>query len=452
MTESKAESYDALLNSGHFDAEWYRQAYPDVGATNLDPAYHYLMYGAPMGRDPGPDFSSSFIRELYRLDPHREPISALKSLERRKGILPDESARVLITAHDLYKRGARNQAVRLAQGHLPPELSYTVDILRANLALDAGRTGDWLELLNNYLGHFGIAPVVLGLGQGVFNRLSCGPLAPVTGGDLVSVLMPAWNAQDTISMAAHSILNQTWRNLELLIVDDASTDDTWKVLQEIAASDARIRISRNKTNVGPYVSKNIALTRARGHWVTGQDSDDWSHPQRIEKHMAAAVQAQAPASLTSMVRMMPDGRIDHFTRIGEFSFDGVARVSSISTLFRIDVLRNALGFWDSVRFGADSEMISRARRYLGEDFRNFDTIGMLCLDVPTSLTNDPETGIRTENGLSPIRKAYKASWVKEHDTLPRDRCYLDFPQRVRRYEGEFDHFVECLDIREINEA
>ena len=83
------------------------------------------------------------------------------------------------------------------------------------------------------------------------------------------VMMPAWNSEDTLEAAAMSILDQTWQNLELLIVDDASHDDTWAVMEILARRDERVRITRNKVNVGPYVSKNVALGHARGDWITG---------------------------------------------------------------------------------------------------------------------------------------------------------------------------------------
>lgn len=436
----------ALLKQEEFDAEWYLKAYPDTQALGMEPAYHYLAYGHRMGRDPGPNFSTAFARFVYRFGPETEPLGRLQRLA--ANIEPDRN-RVLIAAHEIARQGNGELAIRLAERHLPAELAHTVNVLRSNVALATGNEEDWLGHLNAYLRNYSVAPITLEGEGNIYQRLACAPLEPVTGGPLVSVIMPAWNAERTVTKAVNSILNQTWRNLELLIVDDASTDGTWKVLQELVQRDDRIKLLRNKVNAGPYVSKNIALTVAKGMWITGHDADDWAHPQRLEQHLKMALEMNCDASLTYMLRIKPNGLFDHFTPINDFSPDGVARMSMISTLFNHDLLKHKLGFWDSVRFGADSEMASRARRLLGNGFRNIPTIGMLCLDTEDSLTNDPATGIRTQTGLSPLRTAYKRAWQEQHKVADQASLYLPFPQITHRYPGDFEHFVRCDSISKI---
>ena len=283
---------------------------------------------------------------------------------------------VLFAAHAVAKGGDHDRAIAEAEANLPADLAYAASILRANAALARDDIAGWQSHLNDYLGHFGAAPIAL-QGEGTtFDRLSCAPLPEVTGGPLISVIMPAWNAEETVRKAAGSILAQTWRNLELLIVDDASTDGTWAALQEIANSDSRVRILRAKVNVGPYVLKNIALTQSKGEWITGHDADDWAHPQRLEQHINTVLQNPNPprASHTYMIRCKNTGAFDNFSKISSFSFDGVSRVSSISTLFSSKFIKEELGFWDSVRFGADSEMLARARKILGDEFQELRTI------------------------------------------------------------------------------
>ncbi len=112
-----------------------------------------------------------------------------------------------------------------------------------------------------------------------------------------------------------------------------------------SGSDARVRIQRNKVNVGPYVSKNVALSDAKGDYITGHDADDWAHPQRLEHHLREVLPNESAmrASLTHMVRIDPTGRFVRIGKVSIFSFDGVARVSSISYLFDRDLLTQRLG-------------------------------------------------------------------------------------------------------------
>src|SRR5690606_7366380 len=132
-----------------------------------------------------------------------------------------------------------------------------------------------------------------------------------------------YNAEATVAQAARSILNQNWRNLELLIVDDCSDDGTWPELQKLAEQDGRVRVFRNAVNVGPYVSKNIALSNAKGAWVTGQDADDWSHPERLATHIGFARQKSAAASTTRMIRMHEDGFLSRVIGLCSITLDGV---------------------------------------------------------------------------------------------------------------------------------
>src|SRR5699024_8339941 len=135
--------------------------------------------------------------------------------------------RELLAAHEIALNGAHQRAIHYANQHLPADMAYTIEILRATQAVAKRDTAGWLAHLNRYLAHFNVAPLRLaGEGADVLPRLSTAPIAPVTDGPLITVIMPAWNAEKTIAYAINSILKQSWRNLELLIVDDASEDKT----------------------------------------------------------------------------------------------------------------------------------------------------------------------------------------------------------------------------------
>src|SRR5699024_5796391 len=98
----------------------------------------------------------------------------------------------------------------------------------------------------------------------------------------ISVILPAYNSEEGIHTAIQSILSQTWQNLELIIVDDCSTDDTLAVAQSYKTKDDRVRVLRTPTNSGPYIARNIALQAATGEFVTINDADDWSHAQKLQ--------------------------------------------------------------------------------------------------------------------------------------------------------------------------
>ena len=154
------------------------------------------------------------------------------------------------------------------------------------------------------------------------------------------------------------------------------------------------------------------------------------------------------ASLTYMIRVQNTGHFDTFSRGNLFSPDGVTRVSSISTLFRRNLLTDTLGYWDTVRFGADSEMIARTRAVIGSEFCTYNQIGMICLSAPTSLTNHPEFGVRRDTGLSPIRKAYKRAWTAWHKGMAGENAYLPFPQLNRAFVAPEKMLVPNADFLE----
>lgn len=102
---------------------------------------------------------------------------------------------------------------------------------------------------------------------------------------LVSVLMPVYNAAPYVAEAIESIRKQTLRNWELLIIDDASSDDSWKIISEAARKDKRIRLFRNRTNHGLVKSLNKIISSTRGVFVARMDADDISLPARLQKQV-----------------------------------------------------------------------------------------------------------------------------------------------------------------------
>ncbi|XLY90013.1 glycosyltransferase [Ectopseudomonas mendocina] len=347
------------------------------------------------------------------------------------------SKHAIWVASQVAKKKGWPSAIAFAEKYAKGVGRNPIHLMRANLAENDSL---WLEGLNTYLAENNAGSrVALQPGEKArFYRLVANNEQRDDSSVLISVIMPAFNAEKTLRLAAGSILNQTHSNLELIIVDDCSSDSTYSIACELAKSDSRVKVLRNPVNVGPYVSKNLALRLAGGQYITGHDADDWALPNRLSRDLALIERSggRIKAIVSSMLRMIESGAILHFSKVGLVSTDGANRVASISLFIESAVLREVLGGWDSVRFGADSELIARARLYLKDEFIQTDQVGMLCLDHESSLTNHATLGIdRTSSGISPVRLAYREAWQEWHQYLHMGSYKLAFPLIERPYDA-----------------
>lgn len=102
---------------------------------------------------------------------------------------------------------------------------------------------------------------------------------------LISVIMSTYNSSKTLNKAVESILFQSYENLELLIMDDCSTDDTMNILKSFQEKDSRIKIYKNSKNSGLTKSLNILINKSKGEIIARQDSDDISDKDRLLKQL-----------------------------------------------------------------------------------------------------------------------------------------------------------------------
>lgn len=98
---------------------------------------------------------------------------------------------------------------------------------------------------------------------------------------LVSIIVPAFNASTHIERTLRSVLAQTLKSLEVVVVDDGSTDDTKSRVERLATADSRIRLLANDRNRGPSYTRNAALEAAGGEWLSILDADDCMQPERL---------------------------------------------------------------------------------------------------------------------------------------------------------------------------
>lgn len=98
----------------------------------------------------------------------------------------------------------------------------------------------------------------------------------------ISVLMPLYNAEKYLIESINSILDQSFRDFELIILDDASTDNSLNIARKLEKKDKRIKVFQNKTNKNIATSRNILLEKAQGEYIAWQDADDISSKKRLE--------------------------------------------------------------------------------------------------------------------------------------------------------------------------
>ena len=103
--------------------------------------------------------------------------------------------------------------------------------------------------------------------------------------DLVSVIIPVFNGEKTIKKAIDSVLHQTYENIEIIVVDDCSTDGTFLLLQSLAKKHSQITVYKNEKNMGTAKSRNIGISHAKGKYVAFIDTDDLWRKDKIDKQI-----------------------------------------------------------------------------------------------------------------------------------------------------------------------
>ncbi len=113
---------------------------------------------------------------------------------------------------------------------------------------------------------------------------------------LVSVIIPAYNAEDFIGKTLESVIAQTYRNLEILVIDDGSGDRTASIVEEYIQKDSRIQLF-HQTNAGVAAARNLGIEKSKGEFIAPIDADDIWYPQNIEKQVQCLVCASEEVGL-----------------------------------------------------------------------------------------------------------------------------------------------------------
>lgn len=390
-----------------FDVDWYLAEYPDVAAANVDPRDHFIKFGFREGRMPASLRAVSLERDLWSEaapSAYRDLRDLGEQLDSLDGVLANwalgrwhGASEEWSLAATFLTRICNEKKTSVALGHLGPELLLTsalceeaafksaqrvldqasarfgwgFDLALSQASLILAHSGDTKragEVLSGSYLDAGLSGVLFSSGEGpALDRLQgsaiVSPTKHVPGSQpLVSVIVPAFNADRTLEISLRSLAEQTWRELEIIVVNDASQDRTAEVASEWSRLDPRVSLVNLKKNEGPYISRNAGLAICNGAFITVQDADDWSHPEKIERQIVALIENTKLAANMSCA-----ARVTNRFRPRRWRMEqGWVDVNLSSLMLRREA-HEELGFWDRVRFGGDAEFLARFEKRYGSN-------------------------------------------------------------------------------------
>lgn len=247
----------------------------------------------------------------------------------------------------------------------------------------------------------------------------------------VSIIMTTYNSEKYIRSSLCSLLNQTYLNSEIILVDDGSTDNTYEILNKFKQLNSKeIKLIKLSKNYGTYVAKNIGITYADGDLITFHDSDDWAHPQRIEEHVKAhAENKYVKFTISKLIRLADSGC---FYAKEIYPLD---RLSMVSLMIDSKLITE-IGYFRTNRLGSDTEYFERLKKFTNYKWKRIDKVLMFCAYRNNSLTTSIKTGVegfaRTNK-----RKHFWNQWNKWHNILIKmnKKPYMHFDR------SKYDHTI-----------
>ena len=182
---------------------------------------------------------------------------------------------------------------------------------------------------------------------------------------LISVIVPVYKVEDCIVRCLDSLRRQSFTNIEILLIDDASPDNCGKICELYAEKDSRFRVIHNLTNQGLSVARNIGITNARCDWLMFVDSDDWVHKDYCKEAYECAIDYQADLVLFRFQRIKdPESFWAHDDKTDNFLASGYK-----NRLEAMELLHNVVGMaaWNKLYRKDLFEDICYPPGYLFED-------------------------------------------------------------------------------------
>ncbi|WP_242086135.1 glycosyltransferase [Microbacterium lacticum] len=308
LSGARSAAAKALLQSGIFDHSFYAQISHELGRTRRQLAQHYVDHALASGRSPHPlieiDFLPPAVREASRKDDGvAQLLGYLRTPDARTHAWgPLFDPRVL-NGDPLTELAGWNSALPLP---VPEDFEGTPPTLaQARSAL--------LEFADQYGEQFAasLPPRRKKWDRTATQQWVAQITSAGTGSDaLVSVIMPVLNRADMVGKAIESVLSQTHRQLELIVVDDGSTDSTRDIVAEYARADSRVRLLAGP-HAGVSATRNTGLSEASGEFIAFLDSDNSWTRRFLELSLAALDRSQAVATHAALRLHGDEGSIEY---------------------------------------------------------------------------------------------------------------------------------------------
>lgn len=244
---------------------------------------------------------------------------------------------------------------------------------------------------------------------------------------LVSIIVTVYNAEKTLERSIRSLMDQSHSDIEIIIVDDCSTDNSLSIAERLALEDKRITVIASLKNRGTFYCKNIGLVNATGKYITFQDADDTSTKDRIQKQKTYLEQKKAIAVTCNYLRYS-----------NESSFGTPDEKHAIISLFfrKVEVI-SRIGYFDPVRFGGDSEFYERLLATFGRNriIRSNEVL-YTAYTQPNSLTAQKKSRLEKPDPQKNSPRAHYAERYKSWHTSGKG-LFMNFNTNTRPFNIDY---------------
>ncbi len=238
---------------------------------------------------------------------------------------------------------------------------------------------------------------------------------------MISVIIPTYNRASCIARAANSVLSQTYKDIELIIVDDGSTDETKEIIASIV--DPRIKYIFQE-NKGACSARNTGIEAAKGEYVAFQDSDDYWYPTKLEEQLAVAEKENADIVICQMRRVEPNGNtmtVPNMTKTGKIPAQELQFGTSTQTIFTKRCVVEEIKFNNDMPRFQDLEWLIRALRKYSLFGIKKELVEYQVL--PDSISSSPEKLVKATQYLLKEYPSFETEYPIVFNSLCKYICY-----------------------------